>query len=77
MQNSCENELNLLYNINYINKEVEVLVEEKIENYYVGHTTNFIKVKILSDVSLNKNDVVKVFVTEAFDSYVIANYKGE
>lgn len=67
------NNLNLVYNSLYIDKEVEVLIEEKVDEYFIGHTTNFIKVKIKTDLNLMKNTTIKVKVKKAYDSYVIAN----
>ena len=67
------NNLNLVYNSIYIDKEVEVLIEEKVDEYFIGHTTNFIKVKIKTDLNLMKNTTIKVKVKKAYDSYVIAN----
>ena len=62
-----------MYNSLYIDKEVEVLIEEKVDEYFIGHTTNFIKVKIKTDLNLMKNTTIKVKVKKAYDSYVIAN----
>ena len=67
------NNLNLVYNSLYIDKEVEVLIEEKVDEYFIGHTTNFIKVKIKTNLNLMKNTTIKVKVKKAYDSYVIAN----
>lgn len=69
---NLSNELNLKYNNLYVDKEVEVLIEEKVDDFYIGHTTNFIKVKVKSLTTLNKNDIINVKVIEAYDSYVIA-----
>ena len=71
------NQLNLEYNQKYLNKEVEVLIEENCEGYYIGHTTNYIKVKIQSQCSLNRNEIVKVKVLQASCNDVIAVYKEE
>ena len=65
------NKLNFDYNNKYLNKEIEVLVEEKDHEYYVGHSSNFIKVKIKSDYEIQRNSLVKVLITKIFDSYVI------
>lgn len=64
--------LNLNFNLNYVNQEVEVLIEEKDKDYYVGHTSNFIKVKVLSSNEIKKNSIIKAKVINAYDSYVIA-----
>ena len=51
---SNENELS--YNKSYIGKEIEVLVEEKEDGYYKGHTDNYILAKIkCKDEDYNNN----------------------
>lgn len=40
------------YNEQYIGKEVEVLVEEKDGDFYQGHTSNFLKVKLKSEANV-------------------------
>ena len=66
------NELNLKFNEEYVGKEVEVLIEEEVMGYYVGHTSNFIKVKVKSSNKIQRNSIIKVKVEKAYDSYVIA-----
>ena len=66
------NRLNLKFNEDYIGKEVEVLIEEEVMGYYVGHTSNFIKVKVKSSNVIERNSIIKVKVEKAYDSYVIA-----
>ena len=70
---NLSNELGLAYNQQFLNKEVEVLIEEEVKGYYIGHTTNFIKVKVLSNKKIERNSIIKVKVREVYDSYVIAN----
>ena len=70
---NLSNELGLAYNQQFLNKEVEVLIEEEVKGYYIGHTTNFIKVKVLSNKKIERNSIIKVKVKEVYDSYVIAN----
>ena len=74
---SLSNELNYNYNKKFENKELEVLIEEFNKGYYVGHSCNFIKVLIETNKKLNSNDIVKVDVLKAYDSYVLAKIKGE
>lgn len=45
------------YESKFINKEVEVLIEEVKENESIGHTSNYLKVSIKD--SLNKNTTVR------------------
>ena len=52
---ALSDELSLKYNQLFIGDEVEVLIEEKIDGYYVGHTTNFIKVKVCTSNNIEKN----------------------
>ena len=48
------NKLEKEYARSFIGKKEEILVEEKIDDYFVGHTSNFIKLKIKGDFELNK-----------------------
>lgn len=66
------NKNQLEYNKKYIDKDIEVLFEEKDENgYYKGHTQNYILVEYKSSENLeNKIKVVKV--KEADTEHVIA-----
>ena len=53
------------YNKSYIGKTVEVLMEEKTEGYYRGHTDNYLYVSVKSDEDLeNKMINVKIEDTE-------------
>lgn len=69
---NLSDELSYNYNKSYIDKYVDVLIEEKVDNYYVGHTTNFIKVLIESNYPLKRNTIRKVKVINSFKDYVIA-----
>ena len=66
------NELGYKYNQQYVNKDVEVLIEEKVKDYYVGHTTNFIKVLINTTKEIEKNSIIKVKVIKADIDHVLA-----
>ena len=46
------NELWNNYTNNFVNKEVEVLVEQYTDGYNIGHTSNYLEVKIPGDTSL-------------------------
>ena len=59
------------YYSKFLNKEVEVLVEENIDGKSIGHTSNYIKVEI--DGTLNRNEFYKVKITSIEKEYV----KGE
>ena len=64
--------LNEKYNNKYVNKTLDVLVEEKVDNYYVGHTSNFIKVLIKTTKLLDKNSIIKVNIIKAYTDHVLA-----
>ncbi len=51
------------YYSKFLNKEVEVLVERKIGNMYVGHTSNYLEVMIESEEDLI-NKLIKVKINE-------------
>ena len=46
------NELWNNYTNNFVNREVEVLVEQYTDGYNIGHTSNYLEVKIPGDTSL-------------------------
>lgn len=52
-----------IYHKQYIGKEEEVLVEEKEGDFYQGHTTNFLLVKLESDKNVI-NEIVNVKIEE-------------
>ena len=56
LSNKLQNE----YESSFIGKELEVLIEEKIGDKYVGHTSNFIKLYIKDEVELNKMYNIKI-----------------
>ncbi len=53
-------ELENKYFNNYLNQEVEVLTEEIIDGYVVGHTSNYLKVYLKDDLLLNKFYTCKI-----------------
>ena len=55
----------------YINKEIEVLIEEFDGEYYKGHTSNYIMVKVKSKENL-ENKIVKVKIKERIDLELIS-----
>lgn len=54
------------YHKQYIGKEVEVLVEEKEDAFYQGHTANFLFVKLQADRKV-VNEMVKVKIEEVIN----------
>ena len=63
-------ELEKDYMNQFIDKEVEVLVEINRDGYSIGHTTNYLQVKI--NKLLSHNTFVKVRITEVDYPYCIA-----
>ncbi len=63
------NELEKEYYNKFLNKELEVLIEEKIDNKSIGHTSNYIKV-VIDDI-LDRNEFYKVKIIDVKNEYVI------
>jgi len=67
------NELENKYYNKFLNKEIDVLIEEVKDNYVVGHTDNYIKVKINKILENNKfykikiNEIVKTDVKGIYE----------
>ena len=59
------------YNKQYIGKEVEVLFEEREENFYKGHTANYIMVKYKTDEDL-ENKIKTVKIIDGKEEFLIA-----
>ncbi len=55
-------ELQSSYNEKFINKEVDIIVEERHEDYLIGHSSNFLAVYIPYEENLNK-EMVRVKIT--------------
>ena len=53
-----------LYNEEYLGREVEVLFEEKQDDYWIGHTRNYMVVKIKDKNDL-QNEIKKIKITES------------
>ena len=59
------NEMQNIYNNNYIGKKVQVLFEEKEGEYYKGHTTNYMMIQVKSKENLeNKIETVNIDTIE-------------
>ena len=63
------NELEKEYYTKFLNKELEVLIEENEGNKSIGHTSNYIKVEI--DEILEKNTMVNVKIIKVLDDKVL------
>ena len=62
--------LEIEYATKYLNKTVEVLVEETKEDHSIGHTDNYLNIKI--NKLLPKNTFVQVKITKIEYPYCIA-----
>ena len=65
------NKIQKEYNQKYIGKNIEVLVEEKEEKYYKGHTSNYIMVYIETEKNI-ENKIIEVKITKIEQNKVIA-----
>ena len=54
------NKLEEEYYLKFLNKEVNVLIEEVFDNMSIGHTSNYIKVVIKEKLEHNKDYLVKI-----------------
>ena len=63
-------ELEKEYMNKFINKEVEVLIEKNVDGYSIGHTSNYLLVKI-PDSNYSKEEVVSVIIDSIDYPYVI------
>ena len=61
---NLSNENQLKYNKSLIGKSVDVLFEEKHDDFWTGHTTNYVVVKAKSNENL-ENKIIKVKINEA------------
>lgn len=57
----------------YINKTIDVLFEEKKDEYWIGHTKNYMTVKVKTEEYL-KNLLVSVKIVKYENGYLIAKY---
>ena len=65
------NKNQLLYNQKYIGKELEVLFEEKHADFYVGHTKNYMVVKVKSQADID-NKIITVVGEDADHNEIFA-----
>ncbi len=49
---------------------VEVLIEKETEQFFEGHTKNYVLAKIQKNENLKINDIVEVTVKETFENYI-------
>ena len=53
------------YNREYIGKQVKVLIEEKVEDFYKGHTANYMCVMIETERENIENNIVEVRIKDS------------
>ena len=61
-----------IYNEKYIGEEVEVLFEEKQGDYWVGHTRNYMVVKIKDENDL-QNRINNIRITECCNEEMLGS----
>ena len=66
----------LEYNKKYCGEKVEVLIEEKEEEVYKGHTSNYILVKIENTEDDLENKIKNVEIEKAEKEYLIGKIKN-
>ena len=57
---ALSNELEKEYNKKFIGETLEIITEEKVGDYIIGHTSNYLKVYIKGDYKLNSTYKVKI-----------------
>ena len=70
--NALNNKMKEDYYKNAINRELNIIVEKVLENnYYIGTSGEYMKVKFKSDKDINKKDIVKVKAVGFEDGIII------
>ena len=69
------NNLEKEYYSNYIGKVVEVLIETNKDNYSIGHTGNYLKVRI--NKNIEKNTIIRVIINKMTEDYLEGDLYGE
>ena len=57
---ALSNELEKEYNKKFIGETLEIITEEEVGDYIIGHTSNYLKVYIKGDYKLNSTYKVKI-----------------
>ncbi len=58
------------FNKNLKEKDIEVLIEKETEEFFEGHSRNYVLAKIKKNNNLKINDIVKVKVNNTFENHV-------
>lgn len=70
--NALNNKMKEDYYKNSINRELNIIIEKVLENnYYIGTSGEYMKVKFKSDKNINKKDIVKVKAVGFEDGIII------
>lgn len=69
------NNLEQQYLDSFISKNVSVLIEENKNGYSIGHTGNYLKVKILGDIKAN--EIVSVKIKERENLELVGEYEKD
>ena len=56
-------ELKTEFAVSYLNKDIEVLFEEYKDGYWVGHASNYLKIKV-KDESIQSNSLINVHIVD-------------
>lgn len=67
LSNMMQNE----YNSSYIGKTINVLIEEKANSALLGHTSNYLYVKVKNGEENLKNEIIKVLVNGAKEEMLL------
>ena len=75
--NILNNKMKEYYYKNAINRELNIIVEKVLENnYYIGTSGEYMKVKFKSDKNIEKKDIVKVKAIGYKDGIMIGDVKN-
>jgi len=73
------NQLMKDFSLKQVGKSMEVLVEEEVDGFYEGYTTNYIRVKIPYEEAMGdlEGKLVDVYISACDDEYLIGRIGGE
>lgn len=75
--NDLNNKMKKDYYKNAINRELKVIAEKKLENnYYIGTSGEYLKVKFKSEKIIEKKDIIKVKAIKYEDNIIIGEAKN-
>ena len=70
-------EMKIAYDKKFIGQEFAVLIEQKKNNYWVGHTTNYLEVYLPDNGNNLENKIVYCQINELKNNLLYASLKGE